>query len=181
MLIWNDFRQLKTEMSENANHQRDTDSSTTFSSDDECMYNENSITLPGEGKRFRGRNVDQGYDYRLISEIGNHLVSANRSIDIKSEYLTWRGSALVPKSNEHAIRYLVKVFRQYVPREIQFERLPNNMLLILHKSVIRFQFYKHMVARLDHEVNDNYEDWNIDVSFRTPQSRKRRRNTKNSN
>ena len=167
-------------MNGNKDNGHESDATITFSSDDECMYNDNQVVQEEESKQFRGRNVDQGYDHRLLTEIGNHLLQLNRSIDIKSEYLTWRGSAIVPKSNEHAIRYLVKIFRQYIPREIQFERLPNNMLLILHRSVIRFQFYKHMVTNLDHSIKDNYEDWYINVSFHSQKSRKRRRFTKKS-
>ena len=156
----------------------ETDHTTTFSSDDECMFNDEGKVKQGEGKTFRGRNVDLGYDHKLLTEIGKFLVNENQSIEVKSEYLTWRGAAIVPKSNEHAIRFLIKLFRQYVPREIQFERLPNNMMLILHKSVIRFQFYQFMVTELDHSVHDNSENWNINVSFRNSRTRKRRRKHK---
>ena len=135
-----------------------------FLSDDEVKPIE-KIRKNNTIKEFQTKIIDK-LDYDLIKNVADFILQTNEPLKIENKFLQWRAIAIVPRSNDHAIRFMLKEFLDFIPRKIQVRKFENNMMMIVHLSVRRFPRNLRPLNRVQNTKSEDAECWKIDLKLR---------------
>ena len=92
-----------------------------FLSEDESINNKRE-SKQDDIKEFKTRNVDN-IDLPMLQEVADFVVTSNKTIKTDEKFLQWRAIAIIPRSNDHALRFILKTFLEYIPRNIKIWKL----------------------------------------------------------
>ena len=153
-----------------------------YLSEDETSINE--MNQKNETiQEFKTRITDK-IDFELVQNVADFILKTNSSLKIENKYLQWRARAIVPRSNDHAIRFILKEFLDFIPRKIQVRKFENDMMMICHLSVRRFPRNLRPINRIKITKKEDVDCWTINLKLRKSfvrfDRRRQRQNLKHS-
>ena len=122
---------------------------------------------------LHGQNEDGKVDLNTITKLCAEIGDYSRQSDIKREYLQWRGTAFTPKSTDHAIRHILKYFKDFIPEKVECKVVDYDMLLVMHLGVRRFKSQPQFQYEVKKETSDAGQSrWYITQELRGYRRRK---------
>ena len=122
-------------------------------------------------KTFIADMYEDTLDLELLRNVTEHIVKTNKSMKISDKHLQWRSFGFVPRSNNHALRIIVRNFIAFVPREISIRHGEHGLLSIEHLSNRRFENNPQPINLIMQHRTDNKEIWDVDLTMRKRKSK----------
>ena len=148
------------------------------------MSDDSTITNMGESSEsnftIQGTNEDGNIDLNAIHKLCQEVIEFGEKTEIKEKYSQWRGTAFTPKSTDHALRHILRYFRDFTPTEISCKVIEENMILIMHHSVRRFRTQPQFIYKVKSEQSQSgITKWSVALDLKHMRRRKLTRNISN--